>query len=252
MNQNNMTIGVIGGSGLDDPQIMTESEQIEIDTPFGKPSSTLTKGVIAGKQVVILSRHGKKHNLQPTFVPYRANIWALKELGCDCIFAATACGSLQEVMKPGELVFIDQFIDFTKQRKSTFFDEDVVHTAMADPFDKNLRKLLVQSAIDLELDYHDRGTMITIEGPRFSSRAESIMFQRLGADLINMSTSPEVALANELKIPYQSIAMVTDYDCWRENEESVTFELVMKRMAENSSKVIQLLQRAITKIGDDD
>jgi len=245
MTLNKIKVGIIGGSGLDDPKILSKFKEIESKTPFGKPSDKLITGEIGGKEVVVLARHGKKHQLSPSLVPYRANIWALKSIGCTHILATTACGSLKEKMKPGDFVFIDQFIDFTKQRKGTFFENEVVHTPMAQPFDFWLRKLLVKSAKKLKFNYHAKGTMVTIEGPRFSTKAESNMFKKWGADLINMSTSPEAALANELNIPYQSIAMVTDYDCWRENEESVTFELILKRMKENSERVKKLLIETI-------
>lgn len=234
-------IAIIGGSGLDDPKILKDPKEIEMDTPYGKPSDKLVCGVIGNTEVVVLARHAKKHSISPTKVPYRANIWALKEIGCTQIYATTACGSLREEMAPGDLVFIDQFIDWTKLRTLTFFEDEVVHTAMPEPFDAGMRQKLVTAAKALGYKYHDRGTMITIEGPRFSTKAESHMFRMLGADLINMSTVPEVSLANELKIPYQSIAMVTDYDCWKENEEPVSYEMVMNRMSENADKVKKLL-----------
>jgi len=248
MTANKIKIGIIGGSGLEDPKILVKAKEKEVKTPYGKPSDKLITGKISGKEVVILSRHGKKHTLSPSQVPYRANIWALKSLGCTHILATTACGSLKEEMKPGDFVFIDQFIDFTKQRKLTFFEDKVVHTPMADSFDLSLRQSLIKTAQKLNLSYHPKGTIVTIEGPRFSSRAESFMFQRLGADVVNMSTVPEVTLANELGIPYQSIAMVTDYDCWKKGEESVTNDLVMKRMAENSEKVKRLLIKTINRL----
>ncbi len=248
MTLNKVKIGIIGGSGLDDPKILLNTKELEIKTPYGKPASKLLEGKITDKSIVILARHGKMHNFSPTLVPYRANIWALKLVGCTHILATTACGSLKEKMKPGDFVFIDQFIDFTKHRQLTFFEDKPVHTSMAEPFDQNLRKLLVKTAHKLKLSYHAAGTMITIEGPRFSTKAESLMFRKWKADLINMSTVPEVILANELKIPYQSIAMVTDYDCWRKNTESVTFELVLKRMKENADKVKKLLIETIARL----
>lgn len=248
MNRSKVKIGIIGGSGLDNPEILIKSRVKEIDTPFGKPSSKLTEGEIEGKQVIILARHGKRHSIPPSLVPFRANLWALKVLGCTHILATTACGSLKERMKPGDLVFINQFIDFTKQRKSTFFEDKVVHTPMAHPFDLKLRQLLTKTAKDLKLNYHSTGTIITIEGPRFSTKSESLMFRKWGADLINMSTVPEVVLANELGIPYQSIAMVTDYDSWKTGEESVSFDLIMERMRKNSEKVKKLLLRVISKL----
>lgn len=248
MIRNKVKIGIIGGSGLDNPKILFKSREKEIETPFGKPSGKLTEGEIEGKQVIILARHGKKHSIPPTLVPYRANLWALKSEGCTHILATTACGSLKERMKPGNLVFVDQFIDFTKQRKSTFFEDKVVHTPMAQPFNLKLRQLLTKTAKDLKLTHHPTGTIITIEGPRFSTKSESLMFRNWGADLINMSTVPEVVLANELGIPYQSIAMVTDYDCWKEGEELVSFDLIIERMRKNSEKVKKLLLRVISKL----
>lgn len=241
-------IAIIGGSGLDDPNIIKDPKLIDMDTPYGKPSDKLVSGVIGGTEVVVLARHSKTHSLPPTHVPFRANIWALKEAGCTQILATTACGSLRAEMEPGDLVFLDQFIDFTKLRPLTFFEEEVVHTPMAEPFDAGLRQKCIETARALGLKHHGRGTMVTIEGPRFSTKAESKMFKMMGADLINMSTVPEVSLANEIKIPYQSIAMVTDYDCWKEDEESVSFELVMQRMAENSEKVKKLLLHLIEQV----
>jgi len=240
-------IGIIGGSGLDDPNIIKDPRLIELDTPYGKPSDRLVSGTIGGTEVVVLARHAKQHSISPTRVPYRANIWALKEAGCTQILATTACGSLKAEMAPGDIVFLDQFIDWTKLRVLTYFEEDVVHTAMAEPFDAALREQCILTARELKIRHHEKGTMITIEGPRFSTKAESKMFRLMGADLINMSTVPEVSLAVELKIPYQSIAMVTDYDCWKSGEESVSFELVMQRMAENAEKVKKLLIRLAEK-----
>ncbi len=234
-------IGIIGGSGLDDPKILQNPKDLELDTPYGQPSDKLVCGTIGNTEVVILARHSKAHSISPTKVPYRANIWALKEVGCTEIFATTACGSLRETYKPGDIVFLDQFIDWTKLRTLTFFEDEVVHTAMPEPFDAAIRQKLVAAVKELGYRYHDKGTMITIEGPRFSTKAESRMFQIMGADLINMSTVPEVSLANELKLPYQSIAMVTDYDCWKENEEPVSYDMVMNTMKENADKVKKLL-----------
>ena len=238
-------VGIIGGSGMDDPNLLSNPKAIEMETPYGKPSDKLLGGTIQNTEVVILARHAKDHSISPTRIPFRANIWALKNAGCTHILATTACGSLREHLKPGDLVFIDQFIDWTKLRKLSFFEDEVVHTAMPEPFDNHMRAKLAETARNLGYRHHEKGVMITIEGPRFSTRAESHMFRLLGADLINMSTVPEVSLANELKIPYQSIAMVTDYDCWKENEEPVTFEMVMGTMKENAEKVKNLLTNVI-------
>jgi len=241
-------IGIIGGSGLDDPQILAGAVEKEVENKYGKLSSPLTIGKIAGTEVVILARHGKSHSVPPTFVNFLANITALKDEGCTHILAATAAGSLREEIKPGNLVFPNQFIDFTRHRNLTFFTDQVVHTSMADPYDQGLRDLLCQSCDDLGYVYNRDVTVVTIEGPRFSTRAESHLFRAWGADIINMSTCPEVILANELKIPYQTIAMSTDYDCWREGVESVTWEMILARMQENADKVKQLLIKVIPKI----
>jgi len=244
-------IGIIGGSGMDDPKILTDPQEIDMDTPYGKPSDKLLCGSIQGTDVVLLARHSKGHSISPTKVPFRANIWALKQVGCTHILATTACGSLREEYKPGDLVFIDQFIDWTKLRTLTFFEDEVVHIAMAEPFNSALRAVLIDVAKKLGFRHHEEGTMITIEGPRFSTKAESKMFRLMGADLINMSTVPEVSLANELQIPYQSIAMVTDYDCWKEDEDAVTFEIVLARMKENAKKVKALLIEMVARFAEE-
>lgn len=245
MTQSKIKIGIIGGTGLDDPKILDKIRKKSVKTPYGTPSSDLIIGEMSNKQIIVLARHGFKHSITPTKVPYRANIWALKEEGCTHIIATTACGSLKEEMRPGDLVFIDQFIDNTKHRLLTFYEDEVIHTPMAEPFDLKLRQKLITISKKLKLPHHPKGTMITIEGPRFSTKAESKMFQSWGAEVINMSTVPEVILANEIGIPYQSIAMVTDYDCWKEGEESVTVELIMERMKENAEKVKRLLLETI-------
>ena len=207
-------IAIIGGSGLDDPKILEDAQEVEVNTKFGKPSSVLTVGKIGGVEVVILARHGKTHSTPPTFINFLANIWALKDAGCTHILATTAVGSLREEIKPGNLVFPNQFIDFTRHRNLTYFTDEVVHTSMADPYDEMLRSMLRSACDELGYQYNYDKTVITIEGPRFSTKAESHMFRAWGADIINMSTCPEVILANELKIPYQTIAMSTDYDTW--------------------------------------
>jgi 5'-methylthioadenosine phosphorylase len=243
-------IGIIGGSGLDDPQILEEATEKQVTTQHGSPSSTLTIGKIRGVDVVILARHGKDHGVTPTKINFLANIKALKEEGCTHIIATSAVGSLREEIKPGNLVFPDQFIDFTKQRTSTFFHDKVVHTPMSQPFNQELRDLLVKTSEELGFEYNKDKTIITIEGPRFSTKAESNMFRLWGADIINMSTCPEVILANEIGIPYQPIAMSTDYDCWKEDEEPVTWEMILNTMKNNSEKVKRLLVEVIPKIKD--
>lgn len=245
-------VAIIGGSGLEDPQIMRDSSKIAIKTPYGDPSSEFITGNIDGVDVVILSRHGFKHTIPPTQVNNRANIWAIKELGCTHIISTTACGSLREGIKRGDFVILDQFIDFTRFRPTTFYDEfksgEMKHAPMADPFNERLRKLLIDQCQQLNLAHHTTGTVITIEGPRFSTRAESHMFRSWGADVINMSVAPEAALANELEIPYASVAMATDYDCWKEDEAPVSWEAVVEVFKENVSKVIRLLKNTLTTI----
>ena len=241
-------IGIIGGSGLDNPKILKNAKEISVRTPFGKASSKLITGKIDKKDIVILSRHGKDHSIMPTKVPFQANIWALNKLGVTHIIATTACGSLREKIKPKDLVFIDQFIDFTKHRNLTFYEDKVVHTPMADPFSDELRRILIKAAKDLKIKYHSKGTMITIEGPRFSTRAESHMFRKLGADVINMSTVPEVILAKELDIEYASVAMATDYDCWKEDEDPVTWEMILNVMKYNAENVKKIILKAISVI----
>ncbi|MDF1577505.1 MAG: S-methyl-5'-thioadenosine phosphorylase [Desulfobulbales bacterium] len=248
-----LKIGIIGGSGLDDPGILKDAGETAVATPYGTPSSPLTCGKIAGVDIAILARHGKDHSIHPGGVNFRANIWALKEYGCTHILAATAVGSLRREIEPGHLVFPDQFIDHTRQRQTTFYDKDtVVHTPMAAPFCPNLRALLAESAAGLGIRHHNDKTIITIEGPRFSTRAESHMFRGWNCDVINMSTVPEVNLARELQIHYAATAMSTDYDCWHEEEEPVTWEMIVATMKRNSDRVIRLFMDVIPKIREYD
>lgn len=245
-----MKIAIIGGSGFENPDILKDTSEIEVKTPYGNPTSSFKTGEIKGVDVVVLSRHGREHSIPPTQVNNRANIWAIRELGCTHILATTACGSLREEIGRGDLVILDQFIDFTRHREVTFYDEfaagELNHAPMADPFDSDLREKLIQKAAELKLKYHPEGTVVTIEGPRFSTRAESKMFQLWGADVINMSVAPECILANELKIPYAAIALSTDYDCWKADEEPVTWEEVLKVFNKNVENVIQLIVTTIS------
>ena len=245
-------IGIIGGSGLDDPDILISSRDEVIETPYGSPSSPLKFGQIGDTDVVLLARHGRKHTIPPTQVNNRANIHALKDAGCSTILATTAVGSLREEIGRGHLVVLDQFLDFTRHRATTFFDSFeaglMKHTPMADPFDSKLREIFTQACHELGFPYHEKGTVVTIEGPRFSTRAESHMFRAWDADVINMTTAPECILANEAQIPYAVIAMSTDYDCWNEDEDPVSWEAVLKTFQENVSKVTDLLQHVIPRV----
>jgi 5'-methylthioadenosine phosphorylase len=245
--------GIIGGSGLEKPEILKTPERKTVTTQYGTPSSPLLCGKIEGAEVVIISRHGEKHTIPPSQVNNRANILALKEAGCTHIITTTACGSLREEIRRGDLVVPDQFIDFTRHRAITFFDEfepgKMGHTQMADPFDERLRELIISTAKELHLKIHEKGTVITIEGPRFSTRAESLLFRQWGADLINMSIAPEAILANEIGIPYAIIAMSTDYDSWKDDEEPVSWEEVIRVFKQNVERVTGLLKEVIFRMG---
>ena len=247
-------IGIIGGSGLDNPELFMNPKDVAASTQWGDPSSLLKIGKIAGIDVVLLGRHGRDHTIPPTQVNYRANIQAFKDIGCTHILATTAVGSLREEIRRGDLVILDQFIDFTKQRKMTFHESfnshQPEHTPMADPFDSKLREALIQVCSHQGLNFHKSGTVVTIEGPRFSTRAESKMFRLFGADIINMSVSTEVALANEIGIPYAAIAMSTDYDCWKEDEEPVSWNAILEVFKGNADKVTRLLLEAIPIIAN--
>ena len=246
-------VGIIGGSGLDDPNILTEAEEISLTTPYGPPSSPITQGMIGGTSVLLLARHGRGHQHSPSQVNYRANIHALKELGATHIVATTACGSLREEIGRGHFVILDQFIDFTRKRANTFhddFSEGSVHTGMADPFDAALRNVLLKTSLAHGNRTHATGTVVTIEGPRFSTRAESHMFRSWGADVINMSVATEAALANEAAIPYAAVAMSTDYDCWKTDEAPVSWDDILAVFNENAHHVKKLLVNAIPRIGD--
>lgn len=247
-------VGIIGGSGLDDPRLLKNARDLHVTTSFGEPTSPLTIGSLEGKEVVILARHGSRHTVPPTQVNYRANIEALKSQGCTHLFATTACGSLREEIQRGDLVILDQFIDFTRFRKITFFEsfppgaENARHTPMADPFSEFLRQKLIEAARQLQLRFHEHGTVITIEGPRFSTRAESKMFRIWGADVINMSLAPEAILANEAGIPYAAVAMSTDYDCWKTDEAPVEWSEILKIFESNVQNVKRLLLKTIQSL----
>lgn len=244
-------IGIIGGSGIDDNLGLTNVQRNKVHTPYGAPSDLVITGKLGAHEVVALPRHGANHRITPSQVNFRANIWAMKEVGVTHIVATTACGSLREEIAPGHLVFIDQFIDRTTKRAQSFYEgQCVCHIPMADPFCEKLRKLFSTVATKLKIPHHDSGTMVTIEGPRFSTRAESKMFRAWGGDVINMSTVPEVVLAREAGICYASIAMSTDYDCWHESKEAVTLEIVMRTMKTNAENVSRMLPEIIPAITD--
>ncbi|XP_046630478.1 S-methyl-5'-thioadenosine phosphorylase [Neodiprion virginianus] len=256
MGKYKIKVGIIGGSGLDDPagQILQNRVEISQETAkneFGLPSSDLYQGQIAGIEVVLLSRHGVGHKINPTNVNYRANIEALRLAGCTHILASTACGSLQESIHPGDLVIPDSFIDRTTKRNGTFFDgtskeyPGVCHVPMEPAFHPNVRKTIANAAKLLNIDIRDGGTVVTIEGPRFSSKAESQSFRQWGGDLINMTVVPEVCLAKEAGILYGAIALATDYDCWKDAGDRVCVADVMSVFKKNVIRVTQLLIETI-------
>lgn len=244
-------IGIIGGSGLDDPSLFEHPRDTEMTTPWGEPSSSLREGFIGGVPVVLMARHGRRHTIPPSQVNYRANLWALKEAGCTHVLASTAVGSLREEIGRGDLVIPDQFIDFTRSRKLSFFESfepgSPMHTAMAEPFDADLRRIMVEELSALGYRFHNGGTVVTIEGPRFSTRAESRMFRLWGADIINMSIATEAIMANELGVPYAAVAMSTDYDSWKE-DDAVTWEAILAVAHANAEKVLELFRRVIPRL----
>ena len=247
-------IGIIGGSGLEKGDVFENPEEIEIETPYGKPSGKIKKGTIYGAEVYMISRHGANHEITPTNVNNRANIYALFKLGCQNVIATTAVGSLRENIMPGDFLIANQFIDFTKHRKTTFFDDfknGIKHASLAEPFSEMLRQYLIDSCEELKLRNHKLGTIITIEGPRFSTRAESFMFREF-AHVINMSTSPEAILAREIGIDYAVIAMSTDYDCWKKSEKPVSWGEIEQVMNKNSDNVKRVLLKTIWKISEDE
>lgn len=244
-----MKIGLIGGTGMYDADLLQDAQPVTIDTPYGEPSHPITSGKLNGIDVVIIPRHGKAHHINPTKVNYRANIWALKQLGVERIIAPCAVGSLQENIKPGELVFTDQFIDRTTKRITTFYDGNkVAHPPMAFPFCEDMRKIMTTHALKLGIPHHEKGTNIVIEGPRFSTRAESELFRSWGAHTINMTMVPEVVLAKEQELCYVAVAQVTDYDCWRDSE--VTIHEVIETLQQNVHKTKQLISSVITELSE--
>jgi len=244
-----MKVGIIGGSGLDDSKLLENYEEKQIETKYGFPSAKIICGKLAGVDVCILARHGRKHEIPPSQVNYRANIAALKLLGCTHIIATSAVGSLKEEMKPGDIIFPNQFIDFTKSRKNTFYDEigEVQHLSCAEPFSSQLRSILIESIRELGIRYHEKATVLVFEGPRFSTRAESFFYREF-ADVLSMTLAPEIILAKEAGIEYATIAMSTDYDCWKQDEAPVTWEIVKQRMNENAEKVKKLIMLSLEKL----
>ncbi|PJZ77977.1 S-methyl-5'-thioadenosine phosphorylase [Leptospira neocaledonica] len=244
---------VIGGTGLYSLDGMELVEEVLPETPWGKPSDTIKIGKIHDKLIAFLPRHGVGHFIMPHEVPMKANICALKILGVEEIVAFSSVGSLREEIKPLDFVLPSQIIDRTRGRESTFFGKGVVaHAPFADPFSKNLSDRINQAAAKINLQIHQNKTLVCMEGPLFSTRAESHMYRSWGGDIINMSVLPEAKLAREAEIAYQMICMSTDYDCWRENEEAVTAEMVMANLGKNAENAKKLLSALIPALGNGD
>jgi 5'-methylthioadenosine phosphorylase len=240
-------VGIIGGTGLYDPKILSHVEEVSVSTPYGSPSDIITVGELAGKRVAFLPRHGRKHTIRPSDVNSRANIYALKKLGVQRILAPSTVGSLREEYRPGDVVFVDQFIDRTTRREQSFFTEGrVCHISVAEPMCPELRRTLIEVAEAQGISHHKTGTYVCIEGPRFSTKAESRMHRAWGADVVGMTLVPECVLAREAEVCYASIATVTDYDVWKDHPVSV--DEIVSTMRMNVEKVKQLIAEAVARL----
>jgi len=247
--RNPATIAIIGGSGLYEMGGLTDVESVDIDTPFGRPSDVITLGTLEGARVAFLPRHGQGHRFNPSNIPVQANIYALKTLGVERIISVSAVGSLKEEFEPQHLVVPNQLIDRTRNRSNTFFEHDmVVHIAFADPFCAHTSHMVVHAAQDLGVNVHPGGTMVVMEGPAFSTRAESFMYRSWGADLIGMTALPEAKLAREAEMCYATMAWVTDYDCWRQGGETVTVEMIIGNLLKNVAASKDLLRNLIPRL----
>ena len=243
-------IGIIGGSGLYEIEGFTAQEWAPVETPFGAPSDEFLTGQLSGRDVVFLPRHGRGHRLMPSELNHRANIWAMKHLGVSWIISASAVGSLQPQYAPCNIVLIDQFIDNTKQSTThTFFGDGIVgHVAFADPICEELRRVLLSAAVETGVKTHDRGTYVNMEGPAFSTRAESLRNQKLGFDVIGMTNLGEARCAREAEISYATLALVTDYDCWKVEEEPVSVKTVIANLQKNTTSAKEIIRKVISKI----
>lgn len=243
-------IGIVGGTGVYDPEIIEDAREVKVYTPYGAPSSFITLGNYKGRTIAFIPRHGAGHQIPPHKINYRANIWAMKELGVKRIVASSACGSLREDYEPGDFVITDQFIDRTRKRLDTFYEGGVVgHVSSADPLCPQLHDLFVEQAEGHGYPVHQTGTYVCIEGPRFSTRAESRLFRQWGCDIIGMTMYPECMLAREAEICYVSIAMVTDYDVWA--DKPVSSDEVVETMKMNSEKFKTLIMDALPLISEE-
>jgi 5'-methylthioadenosine phosphorylase len=243
------TVGVIGGSGLYDIEGLTKLEEVELETPFGSPSDAFITGELEGVKMVFLPRHGRGHRISPTEINSRANIWGMKKLGVSRIISVSAVGSMKEEIPPGDFVLIDQFFDRTRHRPDTFFEGGVVaHVMFADPICGAVRSLLLEAAEGLEVKVHDGGTYLNMEGPQFSTRAESLIYRTWGVEVIGMTNLQEARLAREAEIGYATVAMSTDYDCWHTEHDDVSVATVVETMKQNVTHAKELIRRAAPMI----
>ena len=245
------TIGIIGGSGIDQIEGLTGSRWEQVSSPFGDPSDELLFGKIDNIPIVFIPRHGRGHRIPPTAINYRANIDAIKRAGATDIISFSAVGSLKEQYVPGHFVLVDQFIDRTFARKKSFFDEGcVAHVSFSHPIALRLQKALYESCKELHIDAHMNGTYVCMEGPQFSTLAESMLYRSWGCDVIGMTNMPEAKLAREAELPYATVGMVTDYDCWHPEHESVSVEGVIKVMEQNKHNANLLLKHVLAGLKD--
>jgi 5'-methylthioadenosine phosphorylase len=245
-------IGIIGGSGLYKMEALKDMREVQINTPFGQPSDAMIIGELDGTQVAFLARHGRNHTFSPSEVPFRANVYAMKSLGVEYIISASAVGSLKAEAKPLDMVIPDQFIDRTKNRASSFFGEGIIaHIAFGDPVCPKLAKVLSEAigALNLpDLALHQGGTYVCMEGPAFSTKAESNLYRSWGATIIGMTNLPEAKLAREAEIAYATLAMVTDYDCWHPDHDNVTVEMVIGNLMKNAVNAQQIIRETVRRL----
>lgn len=247
MDHTDIEVGIIGGTGVYEPTIIQDIEEAKVYTPYGRPSDLISIGYYQDRKIAFLPRHGKTHQIPPHKIPFRANIWAFKELGVQRVIAASAVGSLREDYKPSEFVILNQFIDRTKDRGDTFYDGgQVCHISTAEPFCPELRRVFITSAKEMGLPVHEEGTYVCIQGPRFSTKAESRLFRSWNVDVIGMTLFPEIVLAREVGMCYTSVAMITDYDVWA--DKPVTAKEVLKTMKQNSANFRKLIMETVPKI----
>jgi 5'-methylthioadenosine phosphorylase len=246
-------IGIIGGSGLYEMEGLSEVREVSVETPFGRPSDSLVLGTLEGRRVAFLARHARGHRILPHELNFQANVFALKAIGVERILSVSAVGSLKESYAPLHMVIPDQFVDLTKQRKSTFFGRGLVaHVAFARPFCKDLTDVMAGACADAGVTHHVGGTYVCIEGPQFSTRAESELYRSWGMDVIGMTNVQEAKLAREAEICYVTLALVTDYDCWHPAHDSVTAEQIIANLVQNAANAKRVLRAAVGRIGPSD